>query len=207
MKKTLTSIVSTLLFTTMIAAPVLANATNITLSYTEDSNGYGEYYAKSYPNGSTQNNHKVTLYEIRNVENVKNGQIVSVAYKGNGGNDQRAHVVHRINDSNLTYSAPTCWYSGSSCDSSIKGRDKIEITYPSGYTEVTYVYGTAYNNSVANKNYGNGMHYTWRKSATDSYTWNHLPNGAQFQVWGGFFDNTAFAPRYQSTSSVKINNH
>lgn len=207
MKKIVTSIISTLLFSTMIVAPVFANPTSINLGYTEDSYGYGEYYAKSYPSGSTQGNHRVTLYEIRNVEGVSNGELVSVAYKGYGGNDLRAQVIHRINESYLSYSAPTCWYKGSSCDSNIKGVDKIEISYPSGYAEITYQYGTSYTNSVTDKNYGNGLHYMWRKKASDSYYWNHLPQGSQFSVWGGYFDNTPFNPRYLSTSTVKINNH
>ncbi len=81
------------------------------------------------------------------------------------------------------------------------------MTYPSGHTEIAYLYGTSYSNSVTDKNYGNGLHYTWRKKSSDSYYWNALPGGAHFSVWGGFFDNTAFNPRYESTSTVKINNH
>lgn len=186
MRKTVLSTISTLLFSTMIVAPVFANPTSIKLAYTEDSYGYGEYYAKSYPSGSNQGNHKVTLYEIRNVEGVDNGQVVSVAYKGYGGNDLRAQVIHRINEKYLSYSAPSCWYKGSSCDSSIKGVDKIEMTYPSGHTEIAYLYGTSYSNSVTDKNYGNGLHYTWRKKSSDSYYWNALPGGAHFSVWGDF---------------------
>ncbi|MEJ8548762.1 hypothetical protein [Brevibacillus borstelensis] len=110
MKKAVTTIVTTLLFTLMIVTPALANPIDIPLTFLEDPPGYGIYYAKSYPDGKTQGNHRVTFYEVRNVEKVKRGGIITVAYKGYGGTDLTAQVIHRFDEDYIKFYGTTCWY-------------------------------------------------------------------------------------------------
>ncbi|MGF9820734.1 hypothetical protein [Brevibacillus agri] len=167
-----------------------------------------KYYANNTPlTSSLSVDHKVLQYEVRNTADLSSRELVNVLYRGNGGADQHARVLHKQNRNYLRYYGYTCYYgSGTSCQSDYVQPTNIVISPGSDGIDVIEHWFGAFNSSqsVRYKNYGAGIHFEYLQP-NSSYNWNHWETSSHLKVIAGANLESSLRGIFWSTGTVKLN--
>ncbi|MBY0087848.1 hypothetical protein [Brevibacillus brevis] len=205
MNKKLFSLLATLFMLSMLSNVAYAETDFNLTSGSEGS--MKKYYANNTPFISDLSvDHEIYEYEVRNTSNLNSRELVNVLYRGNGGADVHARVLHMFDRNYLRYHGFTCYYGNSnSCQPDYIQPTNVVISPGNQYDVVEHWFG-AFNSSesIRYNDYGGGMHYEYLKPRS-SYNWNEFPGKTHTKVIAGGNEERSLRSIFWSRGTVTLN--